>query len=479
VPCTVDTCDLAQGGCQHVPTPALCDDGDPCTAESCDREEGCLESPVTGAACDDGDACTIGDVCQAGQCISGERRQCEDAPCFTDRVCLTGECIGGTPVQCNDRLNCTQDSCDPERGCVFTPSDELCIAAGPCFAGVCDPVVGCRQEALTGPACDDGDGCTSDDRCEVGTCRGRSVSCDADAFECTVEACIDGACRAVPTDTLCDAGICELGACRPSDAGADRRGCVAVPVEEGEPCTDDGFPCTDDVCTGRQCLHVPIDSRCSAPAECTRAICAPEDVGNDAAGCVVAPLDELAVAICAEDGDPCTDDQCSKGICTHQNVPEVVTCQPVLGAFRKSLGLTSLTRGLMAEVKGMNAPSGAGSGAIGALGQRLEIVETTLLGVVNALAGKLSAEQPRKRARIDLPETPAQQRARIAFVQIKRTPKQVQAFLQQLTEARARAALRLEHVRALRRRGRLLLRGTKTLKGELKRIQRVKKDFTR
>jgi hypothetical protein len=306
------------------------------------------------------------------------------------------------------------------------------------------------------------------------------VSCAADAVECTREACVDGACRAIPTDTLCDAGICELGACRPADAGADERGCVAVPVEEGEPCTDDGFPCTDDVCTARQCLHVPIDSRCSAPEECTRAICAPEEVGKDAAGCVTAPLDEVAEAFCAEDGDPCTDDQCSDGRCTHQSVPELVTCQPVLGAFRRSLGLASLTRGLMAQVKGVNAPSAGGSGAIGVLGQRLAAVETTLLAVVNALAGKLTVEeQPRRKARIDLPETPAQERARIAFVQIKRTPKQVQAFLQQLAQARARAALRREHVLALRRRGRLLLRGTKTLKGELKRIQRVSQSFTR
>jgi len=254
---------------------------------------------------------------------------------------------------------------------------------------------------------------------------------------------------------------------------------VAVPVEEGEPCTDDGFTCTDDVCTSRQCLHVPIDSRCGVPEECTRTLCSPEQQTRDAAGCVVAPLEALSTPLCAEDGDPCTDDQCSAGRCVHQPVPEVVTCQPVLGAFRKALGLTSLTRGLMVDVKGTNEPSGTGGGPLAALTQRLENVETALVSVAGALSGKITLEEQPNVPRTSLPETPAQQRARIAFVQVRKTPKQVQNFLQLVAEARARAALRRGHARALRRRGQLLLRGTKTLKGELKRIQRVSKSFTR
>jgi Dictyostelium (slime mold) repeat len=478
-PCTVDSCDLSKDGCQHIPTAALCEDGDPCTAKSCDKDDGCVKSPLTGPSCDDGDACTVGDTCQAGKCVPGQRTKCADTPCFRERVCLAGTCVGGAPVQCDDRLNCTLDSCDPNRGCVFTPNDDLCVDAGPCFAGVCDPRTGCRQEPLTGPSCDDGNGCTENDHCTAGSCGGRPVSCPADAFDCTTDKCLDGACRHVPTDTLCDAGDCELGVCRPTDAGADKHGCVAVPVAEGEACTDDGFACTDDVCTGRQCLHVPIDNRCGDPEECTRLVCSPERDGSNPAGCVVAPLDALSAAVCAEDGDPCTDDLCSSGRCLHTPVPEVVTCSPVLGAFRKTLGLASLTRSLMAEVEGQNQPSGTGGGSMAALSARLDKVETDLLAASGALSGKVTADQKPSLARTSLPQTPAQLRARIAFVKVRKTPKAVQQFLRLVTEARTRAALQREHARALRRRGRLLLRGTKTLKGELKRLQRVSKSFTR
>jgi hypothetical protein len=283
----------------------------------------------------------------------------------------------------------------------------------------------------------------------------------------------------VPIDTLCDAGDCELGMCRPADAAADKRGCVAVPVEEGEACTDDGFSCTDDVCTGRQCLHIPIDNRCGGPEECTRLVCSPEQDGSNQAGCVVAPLEALSTAVCAEDGDPCTDDLCSASRCLHTPVPQVVTCSPVVGAFRKTLGLASLTRGLMAEVEGANQPSGTGGGSMAALTARLEKVETDLVAASGALSGKITSDGKPNVPRTSLPETPAQLRARIAFVQVRKTPKAVQNFLQLVTEARARAALQREHARALRRRGRLLLRGTKTLKGELKRLQQVSKHFTR
>jgi hypothetical protein len=156
----------------------------------------------------------------------------------------------------------------------------------------------------------------------------------------------------------------------------------------------------------------------------------------------------------------------------------VITCSPVLGAFRKALGLASLTRGLMAEVEGANQPSGTGGGSMAALSARLTKVESDLVWVSGALSGKITSDQKPSLPRASLPETPAQQRARIAFVQVRRTPKAVQNFLQLVAEARARAALRREHARALRRRGRLLLRGTKTLKAELKRLQQVSKTFT-
>jgi hypothetical protein len=46
-------------------------------------------------------------------------------------------------------------------------------------------------------------------------------------------------------------------------------------------------------------------------------------------------------------------------------------------------------------------------------------------------------------------------------------------FLQILALARTRATLGQDAAHELRRRGRLLLRGTKTLKGDLKRLRKV------
>jgi hypothetical protein len=73
----------------------------------------------------------------------------------------------------------------------------------------------------------------------------------------------------------------------------------------------------------------------------------------------------------------------------------------------------------------------------------------------------------------------AQQRARVAFTRVLHTPAEVRSFLAVLAEAQARAELEATTTRALRRRGRLLLRGTKTLKGDLRRLQRVSQTFAR
>ncbi|HJQ85136.1 MAG TPA: hypothetical protein VKA21_13720, partial [Candidatus Binatia bacterium] len=63
--------------------------------------------------------------------------------------------------------------------------------------------------------------------------------------------------------------------------------------------------------------------------------------------------------------------------------------------------------------------------------------------------------------------------------QVLRTPRQVRAFLTIVAEARARAEVGRETARTLRRRGRALLRGTKTLKGDLQRLQGVSQTFAR
>src|SRR5262249_41314230 len=60
-------------------------------------------------------------------------------------------------------------------------------------------------------------------------------------------------------------------------------------------------------------------------------------------------------------------------------------------------------------------------------------------------------------------------RAQIAFTQVLHTPRDVSAFLRQLDDARAATAIEPRAASELRRRGRLLLRGTRTLRAALRR----------
>jgi hypothetical protein len=452
IACTIDTCEPIRG-CVHAADDAACGGGDACTTAVCDPTRGCVETRLSGPACDDGDACTSGDRCVAGRCR------------------------GGGPVACADGLPCTDDLCERERGCVHRPVDSRC-GAGPCATGTCDPVLGCVEVPSTGPGCDDGDPCTTGDHCVAGRCAGAPLTC-ADVFACTVDACVGGVCRHLPVDARCDGGQCVLSACRPGTPGSDARGCVGIGSGEGEACTDDGFACTEDVCTARGCLHVPIDSRCG-PGDCTAAACAPERADGDVDGCVAGP--PLAEGECAEDGDPCSDDFCRAGRCEHVPVPDATLCAPVRRAHRQALGLSAGARQLVAALAGAAASPAAPvprSLAAG-LADRLVLVAEDLDAVVRILAGKPGGTVPvSPRARDGRRETPAQFRARAALAQMRAAPRQVYGFVQAMGSTQGRAALGVETARDLGHRGRRLLLGTKTLKAELRRLQRVYRTFAR
>jgi hypothetical protein len=150
---------------------------------------------------------------------------------------------------CDDGNPCTTDDrCDANGVC---QPGELVVCTGRCLTGACDAKDGCVPRPA-GAACDDGDVCTAGDHC----------SGDGDV-------CVPG------TPRECR-GTCLTGACDP------RTGCVpkaaGAACEDGNPCTtgdhcagdrdvcvpgsaacDDGDPCTaGDVCTGGVCRGVPI-----------------------------------------------------------------------------------------------------------------------------------------------------------------------------------------------------------------------------
>jgi hypothetical protein len=250
LPCTVDTCDLANGSCQNLPAaddsacdlggfPGVClsgaciavcntvscEDLNECTSETCDPNDGlCHRNLLEGSSCD---FAGLAGACASGVCQSAcEVVGCDDAnDCTTDicdpvtaacvnpivvdgsacdfggfpGVCLSGECEDAMlcdGVNCDDGNICTDDSCDPMDGlCDHLPQPSS---------------VSCNFEGLAG-ACVAGD-CVS--ACEV-------VDCD-DGVECTDNACdpVDASCSndISPDNAHCDAGFgrCESGVCIPA-----------------------------------------------------------------------------------------------------------------------------------------------------------------------------------------------------------------------------------------------------------------------
>ena len=80
----------------------------------------------------------------------------------------------------------------------------------------------CTHLPATGPACDDGAPCTSDDLCTAGNCAGTAYGCD-DGLECTGDQCNgDGTC-AHPLL----AGTCLVGGKCLSAGDKDGPGCLA------------------------------------------------------------------------------------------------------------------------------------------------------------------------------------------------------------------------------------------------------------
>ena len=174
-PCTNDSCEPATG-CTHSFNTAPCSDGNMCTLDDqcqngacvpgavldCSDENVCTDDACVegigcqhsfnGNACDDKNACTGNDVCGNGNC-AGASIVCDDDDvctddscnpqtgcvhvhnaagcddgnaCTTADTCAQGACVGGQPPDCNDQDPCTNDSCEPDSGCVHTPIVPCC-----------------------------------------------------------------------------------------------------------------------------------------------------------------------------------------------------------------------------------------------------------------------------------------------------------------------------------------------------------------
>lgn len=256
-------------------------------------------NPCVGVNCDDGNACTD-DVCKDGVCVhSNNTVACDDGNvCTSEDKCGNGICVGGMIKACDDKNPCTIDECDQKTGCKYepakygTPCDDgdactemdICHTAGcfgtyilcddknPCTDDKCDPTKGCLYKPASWSyiPCDDGDACTTDDLCKAGLCVGGTPkNCD-DGNPCTTEKCdkYTGCNYGIPWGQPCD----DKDACTTEDQCNNKGVCVGgAPLN----CNDDK-ECTYDSCdTSKGCVHevVPAVTACNDNIASTIDIC--------------------------------------------------------------------------------------------------------------------------------------------------------------------------------------------------------------
>jgi hypothetical protein len=342
---TVDECSL--GVCVSGGAPLDCSDGNPCTDDTCIDFAGCSHTPNTDP-CDDGQFCTNGEVCAAGVCGGGlpidcsasgdqcnvgacddnidacvpapanEGTACDDALfCTTAEVCLSGTCGGGAPTDC-------------------TAFDDQCNQ------GVCDETADtCMAQAISeGFACDDGQFCTTAEKCVSGVCgAGSPTDCSAQDDQCNVGVCDETGDTCLPQPAneglgcddalfctageICSAGICGGGGATDCTALDDQCNqgtcdevsdlCFPLHINEGIAC-DDANSCTlSDACQSGICVGgAPPD--CDDSNECTVDTC------SVASGCVNAPVPD---GNACDDANACTTpDKCVSGLCISGPPPD-------------------------------------------------------------------------------------------------------------------------------------------------------------
>jgi hypothetical protein len=256
-PCTQG--DVCGGGACQGGKALACNDGNPCTDDSCDVKQGCV-SMTNQAPCTDGNACTQGDACQGGTCTAGAALVCDDGNACTTDVCdaKVGCKSSANSLPCDDGSVCTVgDGC--QGGACVAGQKVACNDGNPCTNDACDLAKGCTATFNT-TACDDGNACTQGDACSGGKCAGSKVSCD-DGNVCTSDFCDAsggcnhvgpsgwGACSSQCVDLQNDAKHC--GTCTKACGAGElcqQGGCVPIVcVPGGVVACYDGAPGTSGV----------------------------------------------------------------------------------------------------------------------------------------------------------------------------------------------------------------------------------------
>ncbi len=214
-----------------------------------------------------------------------------------------------------------------------------CAVSSPCQTATCDPVNGCGvTNKADGVTCDpDDDVCTGVGTCSAGACvmrPGSILHCD-DANPCTgpdtcdphvgcrnppisgtgIPGCDDGnLCDGIET---CTNGHCESGGlpCAASEVcNPTTQKCEpSEPCVSAADCVDDDNPCTQDACIAGFCSH---------PAFADGTSCDDGDRCNGLRTCKAGICQQPTAPVVCTDDDPCTSDVCipATGACTFQPI---------------------------------------------------------------------------------------------------------------------------------------------------------------
>ena len=329
--CTDDSCQPAQG-CVFTPVDngTACNDGSLCT-----DNDACVDGTCTGDAVPECDSCESDEECQPFEdgnlcngtlkCLDGKcevdeativlcelpQGACQEAKCMpASGKCQYQDALDGTA--CEDQNLCTESDYCSGGVCKGLPLD--CDDVNACTQDSCDPDTGCVNAPVANN-CGDGDPCTINDHCDGGVCTGdpnpecqcvTDVDCEAfedDDFCNGLLVCENKKCVVDP-DTVIDCAIPGLNSCMSSICEPETGLCVLAQIDDGSQCDDenactDGDKCFDGICKG-------------GPLFCDDGNICTDDKCDVNLGCIY----NYNNADC-DDGSDCTlNDYCAEGFCT-------------------------------------------------------------------------------------------------------------------------------------------------------------------
>lgn len=292
-----------------------------CLENTCNASTGACSmlSVNNGGSCDaDSNPCTANDTCSFGSCVAGSNA----CACTQNSDCQDdGNLCNGSPY-------CNKSGFPYE--CVTNPATVVnCSSAGDttCSANTCNASTGqCETLAINeGGSCDaDGNACTAADLCSSGTCVPgadtcactENTDCPDDGDLCNGTPYCDKSgpvneCKTNPASVV-TCSTANDTTCSQAQCIPGLGTCEAVAVNDGGGCEADGQSCTTDTCSSGLCVEGPATScvACTGTNDCAGLDCGGTPFFCNGAVCSCA-VQCASSADCKRDSDP----QCDGSVC--------------------------------------------------------------------------------------------------------------------------------------------------------------------